>query len=192
MYIHRSGRTARASASGASILMAGTTEAAGVRRLISQVHAEKPKRSKRELRIVTVEDRIVGQLRPRAQLAKKIADVEQAKEKSSGGDKLFQQAADDLGVDVDDMEQLTDAKGPGARGKKRKEKQAEAQTVTKAELKGAKAELKSLLSQRIKMGGVSEKYLANGSVDMSALMRENGKDNVQGLFLGNVEGLRLL
>ena len=188
MYIHRSGRTARASASGASILMAGSHEAAGVRRLMSQVHAEKSKRSKSDLRMVTIDDRIVNQLRPRAKLAKEIADVEQVKDRSNGVDRVFQEAADDLGVDLDELEGLTDRKGPGARGKKRKEKQAEAQTVTKSELKGAKAQLRELLSQRIRTGGVSERYIANGTVDIESLkVGEEGND-----FLGHVEGLQLL
>ena len=190
MYIHRSGRTARASAEGASILMAGANEAAGVRRLISQVHAQKAKARSRELRIVTIEDHVLNQLRQRALLAKRIADVEQAKEKSHAGDRVFQQAAEDLGVDTEEIDELTD--GQNARGRKRKQRQSEAQQVTKGELKGAKAELRDLLSQRIRTGGVSERYLANGRVNMGVLMREKKEGRENRLFLGDIEGLKLL
>ncbi|KAL9052358.1 MAG: hypothetical protein Q9162_005450 [Coniocarpon cinnabarinum] len=191
MYIHRSGRTARASAHGASILMAGANEAAGVKRLISQVHAEKPNRTKRELRIVTIEDRVLSQLRSRAELAKKIADVEQAKEKANSGDRLFQEAADDLGLDLEELDELDDRRGKGARGKKRKQMQSEALSVSKGEVQQAKAELKRQLAQRIKTGGVSERYLANGTVDIGALIDEEKSENA-GLFLGVIDGLKLL
>ena len=192
MYVHRSGRTARASAHGASILMSGANEAAGVRRLVAQVHQDQYQANgKRHLQVLNIEDRILGQLRPRAHYAKQIADAEQAKEKASSTDRLMQQAADDLGVDLyGELEDFKDGRGKSGRGKKRKEKEAEARSISKAELKRMKLALKELLSQKINTG-VSLRYPANGLIDMKALIAEQDRTGAPSGFLGEVRGLRL-
>ena len=93
MYIHRSGRTARAAAKGSSVLVCAPEEVQGVRRLIAKVHAQSADTNdKRAIRTLDLDRRIIARLRPRATLAKKIADVGIAQEKSNNTDKLFAQA----------------------------------------------------------------------------------------------------
>jgi ATP-dependent RNA helicase DDX24/MAK5 len=95
----------------------------------------------------------------------------------------LRQAAEDLGVDYDSDEFEQEARGKKGRGAGRKKKEKEASQMTKAEQGALRAELKSLLSQRINTG-VSARYLTSGGIDVEALMRgENGE------FLGSVEGL---
>ena len=188
MYVHRSGRTARAASNGASILMSSPNEAAGVRRLVAQVHEHRyENRKKNPLQILTIEDRIINQLRPRASLAKKIADAEQAKAKQNSTDRTMQKAADELGVDLEEeMDGPGASSGRNAKGQKRKAQEEEGRAMSKVEMKRLRAELRGMVSQRINMG-VSQRYIANGKVDMAALLAERESSG----FLGNVEGLSL-
>ena len=90
-YVHRSGRTARAGQPGSSILICGPEEVAGVRRLVAKVHAQSAAAHQSAsdaakqgyyIRTLDIDRRIVSRLKPRATLAKKIADTTIAKEKS--------------------------------------------------------------------------------------------------------------
>lgn len=191
-YVHRSGRTARAESSGNSILMCAPEEIAGVRRLIVQLHgggeASKTKRGRAgPMQSLDLDKRVVSRLKPRAALAKKLADAVGAKEKKSSEDAWLREAAEELGVEYDSDEFAAAGQEAGkvrGRGRQRKEREKEARGMTKAEMKQARAELKSLLAQRINVG-VSERYLTPGSVDIEALMRGEGK----GGFLGRVPDL---
>ncbi|KAF2680904.1 DEAD-domain-containing protein [Lentithecium fluviatile CBS 122367] len=189
MYVHRSGRTARAEASGSSILICAPEEVAGVRRLVAKVHARaeqapKSKKAAYFIRTLDIDRRITSRLKPRATLAKKLADATIAKEKKHSEDDWMRAAAEELGVDYDSETFENEAKGKKGRGSGRKKKEKKAREMTKGELQGLRAELKGLLSQRINIG-VSERYLTSGGVDVDALMK--GEGNVE--FLGDVGGL---
>jgi ATP-dependent RNA helicase DDX24/MAK5 len=188
-YVHRSGRTARADASGASILICAPEEVAGVRRLIAKVHARasnapKTKNTAFFIRTLDIDRRIVARLKPRATISKRLADTVIAKEKKNSEDDVLRQAAEDLGVNYDSEEFEKEAKGKRGRGSGRKKKEREASQMTKAEMQALRAELKGLLSQRINTG-VSARYLTSGGIDVNALMA--GQGNLE--FLGNVDGL---
>jgi len=184
MYVHRSGRTARAEREGKSVLLCAAEEVAGVRRLIAKVHASSMKK-KGALRSLSLDTRVVARLRPRARLAKTLADAELAKEKSRHEDKVFLQAAEDLGIEYDSEEFENMDTGRRGRGKNRKQKERQARDVSKAELISIRAELKSLLSERVNVG-VSERYIAGGlgGVDINELMEGKNGD-----FLGLVGGI---
>ncbi|KAF4543230.1 ATP-dependent RNA helicase mak5 [Lasiodiplodia theobromae] len=188
MYVHRSGRTARGESSGSSILICAPDEVVGVRRLVAKVHANNASKSSYYMRSVDLDRRIVSRLKPRATLAKKIADTDVAKAKSNSSENdLLRQAAEDLGVDYD-SEELEKPMGRGGRGNGRKKKEREAKDLSKEEVHAMRAELKALLSQRVNVG-VSPRYLTAGGVDVNALIRE--KESGRGEFLGHVEGLGL-
>jgi len=188
-YVHRSGRTARAEASGASILICAPEEVAGVRRLVAKVHARasdapKTKKTAFFIRTLDIDRRIVSRLKPRATISKRLADTVIAKEKKHSEDDVLRRAAEDLGVDYDSSEFEKEAKGKRGRGSGRKKKEKEASEMTKAEMQALRAELKSLLSQRINTG-VSARYLTSGGIDVDALVA--GEGNME--FLGNLDGL---
>lgn len=201
MYVHRSGRTARAGQQGSSILICGPEEAAGVRRLVAKVHAQSALTHDQSasdaakqgyyIRTLDMDRRIVSRLRPRAQLAKKLADVQSAKEKQHKEDDFMRAAAEELGVDYDSEEFEKEAPGRHGRGAGRKKKERQAREVSKAEASGMRAELRELLKQRINVG-VSEKYITSGRVDVDELLRQQeagaGKT---GEFLGGAGGLGL-
>ncbi|KAF3761451.1 DEAD-domain-containing protein [Cryphonectria parasitica EP155] len=188
-YVHRSGRTARADKSGLSVLLCAPEEVVPTRRLIAKVHASAklPSGAKKTdffVQTIDLDRRLVNRLKERLTLAKKIADTQLAKEKGSKEDDWMKNAAEELGVDYDsdDMEQMGKW---GGRGSGRKAKQDEARGLSKAEVGVLRAQLKQLLSKRVNTG-VSEKYIADGTVDMDELLR-----GAKGDFLGKVDGLEL-
>ncbi|KAI0113342.1 ATP-dependent RNA helicase MAK5 [Daldinia grandis] len=184
VYVHRSGRTARANKTGLSILLCSPDEVVPTRRLIAKVHSSADKGSRKNFFVQTLDmDRkLVNRLKSRVTIAKKIADAGLAKEKGSKEDDWMRNAADELGVEYD-SDEIQQVGKWGGRGGGRKEKQNEARAMTKAELGALRAELRELLSKRIN-AGVSEKYIATGMVDMDELLR-----GAKGEFLGKVNGL---
>ncbi|KAI0095747.1 DEAD-domain-containing protein [Hypoxylon sp. NC0597] len=183
VYVHRSGRTARADKTGLSILLCAPEEVTPTRRLIAKVHSSSGKGSKNFfVQTLDMDRKLVNRLKPRVTLAKKIADAGLAKEKGNKEDDWMRNAAEELGVEYDSDEMQQVGKW-GGRGGGRKEKQNQARAMTKAELAALRAELRELLSKRVN-AGVSEKYIATGMVDMDELLR-----GAKGEFLGRVEGL---
>lgn len=192
MYVHRSGRTARASASGSSILICCPEEVVGTRRLVAKVHAQNaatsgsgPK-SKYYMRSLDIDRKIVARLKPRVTLSKRIADSVLAKEKKGHDDDWIRNAAVELGVDYDSEEFEAQGGGKKGRGTGRKAKEREARALTKGEVAQLRGELKALLAQRVNVG-VSERYLtAGGTVDIDELLK-----GAKGDFLGKVDGIGL-
>jgi len=203
-YVHRSGRTARADNPGTSILVCAPQEAAGVRRLVAQVHARDAVAQKTPnavgkkeahyfMRTLDVDARVVAALKPRVVLAKKLADAGMAKEKQGRADEWYKAAAEELGVDMDEeeFEALTESQGggkAGGKGKGRKEKEKVAGGLSKAEMGALRAELKGLLARRVNVG-VSERYLTGGAVDVEGLLKQQRDGVLGGEFLGRVPSL---
>ncbi|KAJ5991157.1 hypothetical protein N7522_011364 [Penicillium canescens] len=190
MYVHRSGRTARAGASGKSILICAPEEVVGVARLAAKINAKKHKAEgdapskKLPLESLDIDRRVVARLRPRINLAKKITDTTIAKEKINTEDNWLRAAADDLGVEYD-SDEFDQSQGQGrGRGGGRHRREKEASGMTKGEMAGLRAELKQLLSERVNIG-VSEKYLTSGRIDVEALLRGEGNK----AFLGHLDPL---
>jgi ATP-dependent RNA helicase DDX24/MAK5 len=189
MYVHRSGRTARAGLSGSSILLCAPEEVSGVRRLIAKVHARNVAASTQGktnyyIRTIDLDRRVIARLKPRIALAKKLTDATLAKEKTTIEETWLRTAAEDLGVDFDSEEFAAQDSGTKGRGQGRKQKMKNDSEIPKSELAGLRAQLKNLLGQRINVG-VSEKYLTAGGMNVDELLA--GRTN--GDFLGHVEGL---
>lgn len=186
-YVHRSGRTARADKSGLSILLCAPEEVTPTRRLIAKVHASsKANASRRKtdffVRTIDIDRRVVSRIKERVTLAKKIADSALAKEKGGKEDNWMRNAAEELGVEYD-SDEMEKASNWGGRGSGRKSKEKENRELTKAEVGALRAQLKQLLAKRVN-AGVSERYIADGTVDMDELLR-----GAKGDFLGTVRGL---
>ncbi|MCJ1282383.1 ATP-dependent RNA helicase [Xylographa opegraphella] len=187
MYVHRSGRTARAEKSGSSILLCAPEEVVGVRRLVAKVHARNTATEhdrQHFMRTIDLDRRIVARLKSRVTLSKKIADASLAKEKHGHEDNWLRAAAEDLGVDYDSEEFAAQDASKKGRGQGRKKSENESRALTKAEVGALKAELKELLSQRVNVG-VSETYLSASGMDVDELLREGARNE----FLGTVNGI---
>lgn len=187
MYVHRSGRTARAAKSGSSVLLCAPEEVQGVRRLIAKVHVrnatvDSDDGKKFFMRTVELDTRVVSRSKPRVVLSKKISDAALAKEKHRHEDNWLKTAAEDLGVEYDSEEFAAGEGSKKGRGQGRKKKETEARGLTKGEVGALRGELKGLLEQRVNVG-VSERYLTAGGIDVDELL--NG---TRGEFLGKVDG----
>ncbi|KAL2261088.1 hypothetical protein VTK26DRAFT_4723 [Humicola hyalothermophila] len=199
-YVHRSGRTARAEHSGVSILLCGPKEAVPTQRLIAKVHAaaaaaaavsSKTKLSTTAssssssvgVQTIDIDRRLVAHLRPRVTLSQKITETTIAKERGAKEDSWMRQAAEELGVDYEDAEELARAGSWKGRGSGKKQREREAREVSKNEVKQWRWELRELLAKRVNTG-VSEKYLSG--VDVESLL-----SGARGEFLGVVDGLGL-
>ena len=193
MYVHRSGRTARAASSGSSILLCAPEEVLGVRRLVAKVHArnvnlEANNKNKYYIRTIEIDRQIVARLKPRVALSKKLSDASLAKEKKGHEDNWLRTAAEDLGVDYDSEEFAAGEGSKRGRGQGRKNAEKEARSLSKGQAGALRAELKQLLSQRVNVG-VSEKYLTAGGVDIDELLSEERSS----AFLGKVdEGIDMI
>ncbi|KAL8775937.1 MAG: hypothetical protein Q9194_003488, partial [Teloschistes cf. exilis] len=154
-YVHRSGRTARKGNEGQSVLLCAPDEVGGTRRLVAKVHAQasssramnSSKSEDKGLRTLEIDRTIIGKLKARVTLAKKIADAEMAGMKQGKEDCWLRDAAEELGVDVDDEDFVETAK----RGKGRK-REAEARGTSKGQVGAMKAELRALLASRVNVG----------------------------------------
>ncbi|KAL2827825.1 ATP-dependent RNA helicase mak5 [Aspergillus cavernicola] len=183
-YVHRSGRTARAGASGKSVIICAPEEMVGVIRLASKVHANMSNGKRLPLESLEIDRRVVARIRQRVTLAASITDSNIAKEKITTEENWLRNAAEGLGVEYD-SEEFEQGGGHGrGRGRGRHARDKEVGSVSKDELAGIRAELNQLLSQRINVG-VSERYLTSGRVDIEALLRGEGNDS----FLGQVDPL---
>ena len=189
MYVHRSGRTARAEESGSSILLCAADEVVGVRRLVAKVHASaafKGGRIKHYIRSVDLDRRVVARLKPRVTLSKRITESMLAKEKKGHEDGWLRTAADELGVDYDseDFEAANGTRKGRGTGKLRAAR--EARSMSKGDVAALRTELKSLLRERINVG-VSEKYLTAGEIDIDSLLEKDDTTH----FLGKLDGVDL-
>jgi ATP-dependent RNA helicase DDX24/MAK5 len=188
MYVHRSGRTARADASGSSVLLCAPEEVVGMRRLVAKVHAQNAvvgggQKSQYYMRSLDIDRKVVARLQHRVTLAKTIADSALAKEKKGHDDEWVRNAAEELGIEYDSEEFEAAGGGRKGRGTGRKIKEKNARAMTKGEVGALRGELKSLLGSRVNVG-VSERYLTAGTVNINDLLKGEKGD-----FLGQVDGI---
>ena len=176
MYVHRSGRTARADRSGKSTMLCSPDEVTGVARLVGQIHSEYP------LDPIQADRTTVARLRPRLELSQKLTDATLTKEKAGTRDDWLRTAAEELGVDYDSEEFAAEgARTSRGRGAGNSKRQQEAGHVSKGEIADMRGRLKNLLNQRINLG-VSPRYLAGGNVDINALLDDHSGQT----FLGTI------
>lgn len=188
MYVHRSGRTARASTSGRSILICSPDEVAGVTRLISKIHQPQsqtptPKsksraKAKGHIKPLYLPASLPSQLSSRITLAQKITDTTLSTTQAKGEDSWLRNAAAELGVDYSSDEFEENSKrGRRGRGGGREQRKKEAVAVSaRGDVRGWREELKEeIRSRRVDFGdkeGVGGRYLAGGAVDVERLLRE--------------------
>ena len=187
MYVHRSGRTARAQKPGSSVLLCAPEEVQGVRRLVAKMHARNASTNGHNgkhpyLKTIELDRRIIARLKSRVTLSKKIADASLAKEKKGHDDNWLRTAAHDLGVDFDSDEFAADQGTQKGKGQGRRKREKEARGLSKNELATLKAQLIEQLKNRVNVG-VSERYLTAGGLDVDELLEEKE----QGQFLGRVD-----
>ncbi|KAG4303285.1 hypothetical protein PCANB_000531 [Pneumocystis canis] len=142
LYIHRSGRTARAQNSGVSILLCAPSEIMKFRKMLFSLG-----KNVNEMLSFSVDYSLLKKLKPRIVLGRKITNAIRYINKQHHDRDWLKKAADDLGVDLNELD-----------SKNNNEKK----NISKKDLQILRLELKKLLSQTLH-SGFSQKYLTNGT-----------------------------
>ncbi|XP_047201041.1 ATP-dependent RNA helicase DDX24 [Girardinichthys multiradiatus] len=175
-YVHRSGRTARATKEGLSLLLIGPDDVMNFKKISKTLGKDE------DLSVFPLENRCMEAIKERVNLARKIEKIEFFNSKEKQHDSWFKQAAKALEVDLDDDLLMGSAREQDANSEQQKM------------VKGMKKHLKHLISQPIFKYVVKTKYptkmgklaLANMSVAgmESALTRISGQKMTQKLKRG--------
>ncbi|XP_073494411.1 ATP-dependent RNA helicase DDX24 [Phyllobates terribilis] len=139
-YVHRSGRTARASSDGLSLLLIGPDDMVNYRKILRTLQKED------ELPLFPVEAKSMNGIKERVALARQIEKVEYFNSKAKQQNSWIQQAAEALEVDVDDDDLIG--------GKLDEQEDHQKQKA----LKMMKKQLKRLLSQPVFRNVMKTKY----------------------------------
>ncbi|RVE57210.1 hypothetical protein OJAV_G00213990 [Oryzias javanicus] len=139
-YVHRSGRTARATKEGLSLLLVGPDDMINFRKIYKTLEKDE------ELPMFPIETKCLEAIKERVNLARKIEKIEYYNSREKQHDSWFKQAAEALEVDLDDDLLLGGAKDEDAeRGQQKM-------------VKGMKKHLKHLISQPIFKHAMKTKY----------------------------------
>lgn len=161
VYIHRSGRTARAGLEGVSVMFCSPQEASGpfkkLRKLVA-ASAEKLSKvsGKGDVKLLDVDYDLVAQLKERVRVASKLADSAIASTATRKENSWVKQAAEDLGIeDVNELDMFEDDVI------KKQKKRNEGKKLTNDETKACKAELRELLAVPLRKNH-RRSYLTSG------------------------------
>ncbi len=180
VYIHRSGRTARSGKEGISVMICSPQEASGPLRNLRKALADdktkyRGKSSRKwtkDVQRLPVETDIVSQLRQRSTLASQLADSEISSKSLSKEDNWMKQAAQDLDIDVSDMEEDEILKKN--RNKKENKRLSSDETSKK------RYELTHLLKQSIRKD-LRRSYLTGGLNNLAdSIVKGVGHGNIMG------------
>ncbi|KAI0074447.1 DEAD-domain-containing protein [Panus rudis PR-1116 ss-1] len=147
VYIHRNGRTARAMKEGFSLLMCAPEERRVLRGLMGGLG-----RDADSIPTLPLTHHILDKLKPRLALAKEIDSTRHRVQKKNHEEKWVREAAEALGVDIDD----DDAMDAEETTSKKQQKQLQHKIAS------LKAELDHLLAQPLVVKGVSTRYITSG------------------------------
>lgn len=149
IYIHRSGRTARAGKEGVSVMFCLPQEASGPLKKLRKMVATSAKGSKlnihADVKLLPLDIDIVSQLKPRAALASKLANSTVSNTSTSKEDAWVKEAAEELGID--DLDELKTFEDDFL---KRLRKRKEGKTIEKDEARAMRRELQQLLDVQLR------------------------------------------
>lgn len=183
VYIHRSGRTARAEKEGVSVMICSPEEAQGPLRKLRKLLAvktsnenefSKRKRWQKTVPQLPIEPDIVKQLRERSRFAGELADHDLVSSSLKKEDDWLKRTADDLGIDVDSDDEERDVILAKSKFKKL------SKTITKDRVKILRAELKRALRIPLRRD-MRKKYLTGGLVNLADdMVKKRGHSTIIG------------
>lgn len=194
IYIHRSGRTARAGSEGVSAMICSPQESMGPLRKLRKTLAtknsvstdlkSKPTNRKtikwqNTVPLLPIETDILSQLKERSRLSGELADHEIASNSLRKDENWLKKAADELGIDVDSDEDDISKSNSDTFLLKNKNKKMQ-KTINKDKVKAMRAELNELLSEPIRKDR-RQKYLTGGLVNLADnLVKKRGHNSIIG------------
>ena len=169
VYIHRSGRTARAGKEGVSVMFCSPQEASGPLRKLRRLVAGNSNKESRlnmhnDVKLLPIEMDLVSQIKPRVEISSKLADASISSTATRKEDSWVKQAAEDLGLD--DLSGLEDFEDDII---KKQRKRKEGKMLSKDETKALKYELKTLLANPIKKN-TRKSYITSGLQNLAHQM----------------------
>ncbi|KAJ2724669.1 ATP-dependent RNA helicase [Coemansia sp. Benny D115] len=150
LYVHRSGRTARASREGLAVMLISPEE----RKLFYRMCAKLDK----DIKPFPVDLDLVGRLQPRVELARDIELREHRLNKAAHERNWFKKNAKELDIELDSDFMPSDDEGDRASDLRREEKQQ------KQQIKAARARLAQMLRQKVLGRGMATQYLSSSIV----------------------------
>ncbi|SMN19555.1 similar to Saccharomyces cerevisiae YBR142W MAK5 Essential nucleolar protein, putative DEAD-box RNA helicase required for maintenance of M1 dsRNA virus [Maudiozyma saulgeensis] len=183
VYIHRSGRTARASNEGVAVVLCSPQESVGPLRRLRKMLASDDVRVKskgkkmkwqKTIPLLPIESDILAQLKDRSTLASELADNEIASNSLHKDDNWLAKAAEDLGIDVDSDDENKDVYLAKNKTKKLNK------TISKDQAKFDRMKLNELLSIQLRKDR-RQKYLTGGLVNLADhLVKKRGHNDIIG------------
>ncbi|CAG8458870.1 16842_t:CDS:10 [Cetraspora pellucida] len=149
IYIHRSGRTARARNEGISLMLCSPEESVLYRKICQEL------KKVNGIANFPTDGGVINSMKQRIDLARQIDQEEHKLQKGNHDDEWFKKVAEDLEVDLDDDLLFN---------KKEINKGRQNNDPVKHKIQSLKLQLKRLLSQPLVPRGVSTKYLTSGIV----------------------------
>ncbi|KAJ2356433.1 ATP-dependent RNA helicase [Coemansia erecta] len=149
LYVHRSGRTARAQNEGLAVMMVSPEE----RKLYYKMCAKLGK----DISPFPVDLDLIGRIKPRVDLARDIELREHRLNKAAHEKNWFRKNAEELEIELDSdfMPSSDDERGAEDERSSRQEKQ---------QIKSLKARLSQMLSKKIFSRGISGRYLSSNTI----------------------------
>jgi ATP-dependent RNA helicase DDX24/MAK5 len=179
VYVHRSGRTARAGNEGVSVLLCSPDEASGPLRKLRAALSRDNALAK--LKPLSMNYDVLAQIKPRVELAKELADSVLDSTQVGKQDSWLKEAAEDLGVDFSDFENDTHDHKSHVRTKLGNNSKKGMKVMSKDQMARTRKELEKLLSKPL--GRHSSKYITSTNGINLAKMVLDGKshDKIMGV-----------
>ncbi|TPX64119.1 hypothetical protein SpCBS45565_g06086 [Spizellomyces sp. 'palustris'] len=150
LYVHRSGRTARAASDGISVMLCSPQEVPVYKRICHILRKEDG------IPEFPLDRSLLTGIKKRMALAKKIDELEHRKQKTQHEENWFRKAAEEADIELD--EDFLDTKSATEKGKASTDAE---EARRKSKLQSLKAELSSLLAQPLVPKGISGLYLTS-------------------------------
>lgn len=183
VYVHRSGRTARAEKEGVSVMICSPEESMGPLRKLRKLLAikngdfqkfSKKKKWQKSVPLLPVETDIVAQMRERSRIASEIADHDIVSSSLKKDDNWLKKAADELEIDLSSDEEDKDVILAKNKNKKMNK------TISKERLGSLKAELNYILAKPLRTD-LRKRYLTGGLVNLADnLVKKRGHETIIG------------
>ncbi|KAK3813094.1 MAG: P-loop containing nucleoside triphosphate hydrolase protein [Benniella sp.] len=162
IYVHRSGRTARAENEGISLLLCGPDEVQLYRKICVTLKKDNG------IAEFPVDHSVLAEMKKRVALAKKIDEQEHRIQKAAHQDDWMRKSAEAMDIILDD-----DLLNSGPKSKGDDDMDNSVMTARKNKIKGMRAELKMLLQKPLMPKGASAKYITSGSIrDLADRLRD--------------------
>ncbi|KAG0347983.1 ATP-dependent RNA helicase [Podila minutissima] len=168
IYVHRSGRTARADNEGISLLICGPDEVQLYRKMCVTLKKDQSG----GIPEFPIDRGVINEMKKRVALAKKIDEQEHRVQKAAHQDDWMVKSAAAMDIILDE-----DVLNAGPKSKDKDEDNS-AMTGRKNKIKGMRAELKAMLQTRMMPQGASAKYITSGAIrDLADRLRDSANHN---------------